>query len=213
MTGRGQILLPGKRGDRNAEAEKTADSAQPCRGLGRKNPVLPMNRPRATIALLEQGRRMLAGFGREEHRERQAPQNSGDWPTLETRKPRNAGLSTSIWRGDRDSNPRYSCEYNGFRIRPVRPLRHLPQVGANNTSSNPFGEAPCEDFFTQDQLLARPGSFQQVSRVSASRYLSAVFCATSAGTAGAGGSLFQPVDSSQSRTNCLSKLGGLVPSA
>ncbi len=51
-----------------------------------------------------------------------------------------------------------------------------------------------------------------VRRVSASRYLSAVFCATSAGTAGAGGCLFQPVDSSQSRTNCLSKLGGFWPS-
>ena len=33
------------------------------------------------------------------------------------------------------------------------------------------------------------------------------------GTAGAGGSLFRPVDSSQSRTNCLSKLGGFLPSA
>lgn len=53
---------------------------------------------------------------------------------------------------------------------------------------------------------------QAVSLVRASRYLSAVFWATSAGTAGAGGSLFQPVDSSQSRTNCLSKLGGFLPS-
>src|SRR3989338_435514 len=56
------------------------------------------------------------------------------------------------------------------------------------------------------------GALQAVRRVRASRYLSAVFCATSAGTAGAGGSLFQPVDSSQSRTNCLSKLGGFLPS-
>jgi len=54
---------------------------------------------------------------------------------------------------------------------------------------------------------------QAVRRVSASRYLSAVRCATSAGTAGAGGCLFQPVDSSQSRTNCLSKLGGFLPSS
>ena len=29
------------------------------------------------------------------------------------------------WRRDRDSNPGYPCEYNGFRNRPVRPLRHL----------------------------------------------------------------------------------------
>lgn len=28
-------------------------------------------------------------------------------------------------RKDRDSNPGYSCPYNGFRDRPDRPLRHL----------------------------------------------------------------------------------------
>ena len=32
------------------------------------------------------------------------------------------------WRRDRDSNPGYSCEHNGFRDRPVRPLRHLSAV-------------------------------------------------------------------------------------
>ena len=30
-----------------------------------------------------------------------------------------------MWQRDRDSNPGYPCRYNGFRIRPVRPLRHL----------------------------------------------------------------------------------------
>lgn len=29
------------------------------------------------------------------------------------------------WRRGWDSNPRYPCGYNGFRDRPVRPLRHL----------------------------------------------------------------------------------------
>ena len=29
------------------------------------------------------------------------------------------------WRRDRDSNPRYSCPYTAFRVRPDRPLRHL----------------------------------------------------------------------------------------
>ncbi len=31
----------------------------------------------------------------------------------------------SDWRRDRDSNPGWSCPHNGFRDRPVRPLRHL----------------------------------------------------------------------------------------
>ena len=30
-----------------------------------------------------------------------------------------------IWRRDRDSNPGWACTHNGFRDRPVRPLRHL----------------------------------------------------------------------------------------
>ena len=30
-----------------------------------------------------------------------------------------------IWRRGRDSNPRNACTLNGFRDRPVRPLRHL----------------------------------------------------------------------------------------
>ncbi len=38
-----------------------------------------------------------------------------------------------VWRRDRDLNPRYCCQYNGFRIRPVRPLRHLSS-GAHHTS-------------------------------------------------------------------------------
>ena len=30
-----------------------------------------------------------------------------------------------LLRRDRDSNPRYSCPYTAFRVRPDRPLRHL----------------------------------------------------------------------------------------
>ena len=33
-------------------------------------------------------------------------------------------LWTDIWRRGWDSNPRYPQGYNGFRDRPVRPLRH-----------------------------------------------------------------------------------------
>jgi hypothetical protein len=32
------------------------------------------------------------------------------------------------WRRDRDSNPGYACAHNGFRDRPVQPLRH-PSTG------------------------------------------------------------------------------------
>ena len=34
-------------------------------------------------------------------------------------------LSLQLWRKGRDSNPRYSCPYTAFRVRPDRPLRHL----------------------------------------------------------------------------------------
>ena len=33
----------------------------------------------------------------------------------------------TAWRRGRDSNPRYGYPYNGFRDRPVRPLRHLSE--------------------------------------------------------------------------------------
>ncbi len=35
-------------------------------------------------------------------------------------------------RRERDSNPRYSKEYNGFRDRPIRPLWHLSKVVQRN---------------------------------------------------------------------------------
>jgi len=46
---------------------------------------------------------------------------------------------------------------------------------------------------------------------SASRYLAAVLAMISAGNSGGGGALFHGCASSQSRTNCLSKLGGETP--
>ena len=36
-----------------------------------------------------------------------------------------SSMAWLAWQRDRDSNPGYPCRYNGFRIRPVRPLRHL----------------------------------------------------------------------------------------
>src|SRR5690606_1648529 len=63
--------------------------------------------------------------------------------------------------------------------------------------------------FSHDGLLCA----QLVSRVAASRYLAAVFSRTSIGSRGAGGVLSQTCVSSQSRTNCLSNDGGLMPTA
>ena len=39
-----------------------------------------------------------------------------------------AMLHSFSLRRERDSNPRYSKEYNGFRDRPIRPLWHLSKV-------------------------------------------------------------------------------------
>ena len=50
-----------------------------------------------------------------------------------------------MWQRDRDSNPGYPCGYNGFRIRPVRPLRHL------STSSD---SCPVTYFYQTDYLSA-----------------------------------------------------------
>src|SRR5512135_1669751 len=72
-------------------------------------------------------------------------------------------------------------------------------------------EMPLPEALETFDEIARDRGHAPVSKRWASRYLSAVFCSTSAGICGAGGCLFQPEDSSQSRTNCLSKLGGLLP--
>gem|GEM_PF-3746633 len=55
------------------------------------------------------------------------------------------------------------------------------------------------------------GSGQATRRSRASRYLAAVFSSTSWGRRGAGGVLSHVWVSSQSRTNCLSNEGGLMP--
>ncbi len=55
------------------------------------------------------------------------------------------------------------------------------------------------------------GADQAIRRSSASRYFAAVFSSTSCGRRGAGGVLSQVWVSSQSRTNCLSNEGGLMP--
>ena len=55
------------------------------------------------------------------------------------------------WRRGWDSNPRTACTVNGFRDRPVRPLRHLsvkgqlsPHCPEQSTASNREGFEPYE---------------------------------------------------------------------
>ena len=47
------------------------------------------------------------------------------------------GQMVVSWRRGRDSNPRYGCPYNGFRDRPVRPLRH-PSDGFPDLGGRPY---------------------------------------------------------------------------
>ena len=41
-----------------------------------------------------------------------------------------------LLRRERDSNPRYSCPYTAFRVRPDRPLRHLSRSITNPSAGN-----------------------------------------------------------------------------
>src|SRR6185436_18360354 len=74
-----------------------------------------------------------------------------------------------------------------------------------------FKEASKRPPETLGPCLAHTRSASPVSCLYASRYFSVVFSTTSFGSSGAGGFLSQPVDSSQSRTNCLSYDGGFFP--
>ena len=48
-----------------------------------------------------------------------------------------ASLHSFLLRRERDSNPRYSKEYNGFRDRPIRPLWHLSLRGGERGIRTP----------------------------------------------------------------------------
>lgn len=80
-----------------------------------------------------------------------------------------------VWRRDRDLNPRYCCQYNGFRIRPVRPLRHLSNA-AHHTSVL----LKRKPFFKKNRVVsgacvnapltaARPGAWQLLRRLRSRR--------------------------------------------
>ena len=48
-------------------------------------------------------------------------------------------FTIALSRRERDSNPRYSCPYTAFRVRPDRPLRHLSKIAAKQGSPRPSG--------------------------------------------------------------------------
>ena len=63
-------------------------------------------------------------------------------------------FSKCALRRERDSNPRYSCPYTAFRVRPDRPLRHLSFRCARNANlprrrprNFRFGSANIDIFF------------------------------------------------------------------
>ena len=121
------------------------------------------------------------------------------------------GLSY-MWRRDRDLNPRYPRRCNGFRIRPVRPLRHLSS-GAHHSSWIGFVEPQLQIFYRFQPLappsdrFRPPGTLHAVSRVNASRYLSAVFCAPLRTAAGAAACSSRWTPASRGRTACRSSVG------
>ena len=45
-------------------------------------------------------------------------------------------FTIALSRRERDSNPRYSCPYTAFRVRPDRPLRHLSRSITNPSAGN-----------------------------------------------------------------------------
>ena len=53
-------------------------------------------------------------------------------------------------RRERDSNPRYSCPYTAFRVRPDRPLRHLSRSITNPSAGN----SECKySYFSQKSIF------------------------------------------------------------
>ena len=59
-----------------------------------------------------------------------------DFPHIKQTVGRRRGLGIPknrlrLWRWGWDSNPRYACAYNGFRDRPVQPLRHPTADGSS----------------------------------------------------------------------------------
>ena len=100
------------------KAQSTAGDLNPCRldlrqGLfGAARLTLCEGRRRCALAFL----RLLRRLGR--------TRVLTESPTDKAKSPARLGFLL-YWRRVRDSNPGNCCQFNGFRIRPVRPLRQL----------------------------------------------------------------------------------------
>lgn len=64
----------------------------------------------------------------------------------------------------RDSNPRYSKPYSGFRVRPVRPLRQLSLSGDKGTSKwAKYKEKTLFSFISERKYLRRSQRYDSLS--------------------------------------------------
>src|SRR5262249_38066275 len=86
---------------------------------------------------------------------------------------------------------------------PPHPIRRFggPRVNTSERSVSLGSRAKTQRFVKSRPVISR----------NASRYFSLVRRTTSSGTTGPGASFENPIDSSQSRTNCLSNDGGDTP--
>ena len=83
---------------------------------------------------------------------RQLCHTATDWPNPSPDATKKGAVVTApcLWRKERDSNPRYSCPYTAFRVRPDRPLRHL---------SNAFCGCKCTNLFFNSNYLSQYFAF------------------------------------------------------
>ena len=70
-------------------------------------------------------------------------------------------FSKCALRRERDSNPRYSCPYTAFRVRPDRPLRHLSRCFPQPKTSR-FGTANIDIFSEKKIFLAKKNAFTPI---------------------------------------------------
>ena len=93
------------------------------------------------------------------------------------------GSELPLKRRERDSNPRYSKEYNGFRDRPIRPLWHLsfrgltklvclPPQWRRNRDSNPRNPREFNGF--QDRRIRPLCHFSERCKGTTNKILSKV---------------------------------------
>lgn len=70
-------------------------------------------------------------------------------------------FSKCALRRERDSNPRYSCPYTAFRVRPDRPLRHLSRCFPQPKTSR-FGTANIDIFSEKRYFRPKKNAFTPI---------------------------------------------------